>query len=303
MVPRLTPAFAHLSAKGSPGPTLTIRVWDADSTGSPPPPIPSAAVRESTSPRFVYRSGDVRGIAQPVEGSYSLFDPGSGEALYWVTDARSVPYYETAAPVRHILSWWGAANDRPLVHAGAVGTVNGGVLLVGRGGSGKSTTALSCLGSGLRYVGDDYVLAEPGPRPVAHALYGTGKLQPDNLHRLPDLRPAISNLDRLPEEKAVVFVAEHFPDRIASSLPIRAVLVPRLDGRGPPRIVPASPATALAAVAPSTILQLPGTGQESMDAMARLLERIPAYSISLSENLAENVRSLDGLISSLTSDR
>ena len=40
-------------------------------------------------------------------------------------------------------------SDRNLqyVHAGAVGNKNGGILLVGKGGSGKSSTALACLKS------------------------------------------------------------------------------------------------------------------------------------------------------------
>ena len=302
MVPRFTPAFAHLPDGAGVPPSLVVRVWDARSTGSPPPPIPPTTVRQNTSPRFVYRAGPVHGIAQPVEGGMSLFDAERGEATYWAVDADAVPYYETAAPIRHILSWWAGVEGRPLVHAGAVGRPGGGILLVGRGGSGKSTTALACLNSELSYLGDDYVLVEIEPSPVAHTLYSSGKLQPDNTQRLQHLRHAISNVDRLPEEKAVIFVAEHFPAKIARTFPIRAIVVPTIGNRARPRIRPAASATALAAMAPSTILQLPGTGQESLDAMARLLAKVPAFSLDLAEDMAANVRAIGELIDSLMSE-
>jgi hypothetical protein len=301
MVPRFTPALGHLPAGEGAKLTLTVRVWDGRSTGTTAPPIPPVTVRENTSPRFVYRGGDVRGIAQPVEEAFSMLDLSTGEAVHWVVDAETVPYYETAAPIRHILSWWGGVHDRPLVHAAAVGRPEGGVLLVGRGGSGKSTTALASLHSDLLYLGDDYVLVEMDAIPTAHTLYSSGKIQPDNIHRLPRLEPAIANPDRLDQEKAILYVAEHFPDKLCPRLPIRAVVVPRLAGRVTPRIHPCSPALALAAMAPSTLLQLPGTGQESLDAMTDLLSSMPAFVLELAGDVHANVEAIADLLTELGS--
>ena len=57
-----------------------------------------------------------------------------------------------------------------LVHAAAVGSEAGAVLISGKGGLGKSTTALSCLGKGLTYVGDSHVVVQLDPFPRVHSL-------------------------------------------------------------------------------------------------------------------------------------
>ena len=69
--------------------------------------------------------------------------------------------------------------------AAAVGQAAGGVLLVGAGGSGKSTCALSCLTSDLLYAGDDYVAVELRPEPRVLSLFCSGKLEPDHAALLP----------------------------------------------------------------------------------------------------------------------
>jgi subfamily B ATP-binding cassette protein MsbA len=60
-------------------------------------------------------------------------------AVYWVEDANRIPYYERGSPLSALLSLWMGARQRYFVHAGAVGNANGGVLLTGKGGAGKST--------------------------------------------------------------------------------------------------------------------------------------------------------------------
>ena len=46
------------------------------------------------------------------------------------------------APFRTILTWWAADHRLALVHAAAVATGDGAVVLAGTSGAGKSTTAL-----------------------------------------------------------------------------------------------------------------------------------------------------------------
>ena len=82
---------------------------------------------------------------------------------------------------------------------------HGGVLLAGKGGSGKSTTALTCLNSELQYVSDDYCVVVAQPSPFAYNLYCTAKVRADNTHRVPHLMPTVSNGNRLGDEKALFF--------------------------------------------------------------------------------------------------
>jgi hypothetical protein len=100
----------------------------------------------------------------------------------------------------------------------------GGVLLAGRGGAGKSTTAIAAMLGGLSYAADDYCVIEAEPQPVAHSLYNSGKLSWSGLHRFPQLcgTPAHGSNG----EKALFFLCALHPERLALRLPIRAVLLP-----------------------------------------------------------------------------
>jgi hypothetical protein len=71
-----------------------------------------------------------------------------------------------------------------LLHAAAVGDADGVVLLVGDGGSGKSTTAVLCSLAGLGFLADDFCLLEPGPLPRVHSIYRSAKLRRDSARRL-----------------------------------------------------------------------------------------------------------------------
>ena len=79
-----------------------------------------------------------------------------------------------------------------MLHAAAVGTADGGVLIVGRGGVGKSTTALACLAAGMKYVADDYLVVQLDPEPRAFQLYGTAKLEASQLRHFPELQNFVS---------------------------------------------------------------------------------------------------------------
>ena len=118
----------------------------------------------------------------------SIFDPGRRAAgAVGVRDVRRVPWWERAAPFRSIWQWSLTSEDRCLAHAAAIGTSAGGLLLVGPGGAGKSTTTVAAALSGMRVAGDDYVVLESGPGGVvAHSLYATAKLAPATVHRLPE---------------------------------------------------------------------------------------------------------------------
>ena len=119
--------------------------------------------------------------------------------------------WDWAAPLRAILHWWLGSHGVLQVHGGAVGTAEGGALVVGRGGSGKSTTALSSLAAGLRYAGDDFVAITTRPEPWVHSLYCSGKLDPGHLERFARLPGEVANPVRGEDEKAIVYVGRAFP--------------------------------------------------------------------------------------------
>jgi hypothetical protein len=197
-------------------------------------------------------------------------------------------YWDQACPIRQILFWWLGSRGCLQVHGASIGTATAGVLVVGKGGSGKSTVALSSLGTDLLYAGDDYVAVRVEPSPRIESLYCSGKLEPDHVHTLlPNLLPLLANADRIDSEKAVLYVQEHFADQTTSGFPLRAVLVPKVAAaQRESRIVETSRAAAFAALAPSTILQLHTADSGAFALMSRLIERVPCYGLELGSEVA-----------------
>jgi hypothetical protein len=287
---QLTPAFAHLAApadRAATAPSLTVHLWDSASTGAPPPPLPPVPTDHADGALFHFHEPPLRAAYLPGLESLSILDCDAGVAWHWVSDASNQPYWEKASPIRQILSWWLVSRGYLQVHGGAVGTVTGGVLLVGKGGSGKSTVALSSLGSPLLYAGDDYVAVRPDSAPRVASLYNSGKLEPEHVTgRLGHLRPVLANHDRLESEKAVIYVHEHFPAQTTSGFPLRAVLVPGVrTSQKETRVVEVSRAAAFAALAPSTMVQLHTAGADIFAALSHLIQQVSCYGLELGTDI------------------
>jgi hypothetical protein len=277
---QLSPAFDHLVDDEPREPELTIHVWDSEDSGTPPPPLPSLA---PGSPRgtTVYTADHGRHFAsRPALGQLSAYEQATSRAWFWCSNAHELPFWEPAAPFRQVFHWWLPDRGALLLHAAAVGRTEGGVLLVGAGGSGKSTCALSCLTSDLLFAGDDYVAVELRPEPRVLSLFSSGKLEPGHSALLPHLPSPSFAGDGAMEEKSVFYVAERFPDRMCRGFPLRAIVAPRVHGTEP-HVSQRGPAQVLAALAPSTLLQLVPARQEALSAMAALLADIPAFGLEV----------------------
>ena len=233
------------------------------------------------------RDERVDGLFRLDGASVSMLDHVSGVGVFWTASPERVPRYERAAPLRALLDWWGGDHGCRVVHAGAVGTERGGALLVGKAGSGKSTAVLACLGSGLSYAGDDGVAVSNGARPLIHSLYCTAKLQPGHLQRvLPHLASVLEDSEEAHQGKRMFFLDRDRSAELTAGFPLRAVLLPRVTGNARCTARPVSSGTALLALAPSTLFQLPGARQQRLHHMAEILRRVPAHVLDLGSDLA-----------------
>lgn len=294
----LSRAFDHLASEEHGQPELTVHAWDSEDSGTPSPPLPPI---DPGSPRgtTVYTAGDGRHFAcRPGLGQLSAYEAATSRAWFWCRNARELPFWEPAAPFRQILHWWLPGRDALLLHGAAVGNAEGGVLLVGAGGSGKSTCALASLASDLLYAGDDYVGVELQPEPRVLSLFCSGKLEPGHATLLSHLPSPSFAGDGGVEEKSVFYVAERFPERMCRDFPLRAIVAPRVHG-SEPRLRPLAPAQVLTALAPSTLLQLVPARQEALSAMARLLEDIPAFGLDVGGPTDLIPPAIEGLLSEL----
>ena len=279
---RLAPAVAHLETRPPAGEAeLTVLVWDLASAGQTLPastllPRPGAALGPVlTTERFLFTL---------FQSTLSFYDRDRRLALYCVSDAGRFPVYESAGPLRFILRWWAGDHGLHLVHSAAVGTAAGGVLLTGPGGSGKSTSALACLADGLLYAGDDYVLVEPDP-PYVHGLYASAKLDWEHRARVPHLLPDPVNQPSS-EEKACAFLSDPLRGQLSDGFALRAVFLPNVTDQGATTVVPASRARALRALAPATLLQLPGSSADDLTALADLAAGLPCFELRLGRDLS-----------------
>lgn len=289
--------FAHLPIAPPDGrkPDFTIDAWDEANCHVPAPVSPwgtadyddHGELRQSGWPPTLRARFNVH------SGVLSMVDATRRAAIWWTRDATRLVEYERAAPFAILLHWWHLHCPPPegppflAVHAAAVGTRDGGgLLLVGRGGSGKSTTTLACLAAGFQSAGDDYCLLRPTtPRPTAVSLYSSAKMSDGMLARFPCFTPAVANPQRPPGEKVLLLLAKDFSSRCVPTLPLRAILLPRVQaGSAETRLVPASAAAALQALAPSTIFLFQrrrGEGAVLLSQLADVTRRLPAFHLQL----------------------
>ncbi|HEX8206074.1 MAG TPA: hypothetical protein VF587_08455, partial [Solirubrobacteraceae bacterium] len=297
--PAVLPAFGHATAApgdAAPGPSLTVLLWDSGSSGLDDPEVPWDIGDVRT-------RGDVHGYEQSgyrisyehASGAATVYHPESETLVFWVADPEAVPWYERGAPLRAALHHWAAAHGLHFVHAGAVGASGRGALLVGASGSGKSTTALACLEAGMEYAGDDYVILSGDETPRVHCLYSTAKLDAGSLERLPGLAGAVAQFGPDGEHKAVLDVYAHRPGVFRADLPVDAIVIPTVAPREQPEIRRATPAQALRAIAPTTLLQLPGAAQARMTAMARLVRGLPAFDLRVGTDVEAAARAVEAI--------
>lgn len=290
----LMPALRHLEVAPAPAlpADLTVHLWTTRDTGVPMIDAPwKLTVLE---PGAVVPEAAAMGlfaIVRPDCGLFMCYDPAAGVAFVWIEDAARLDRHDRAAPLRPIFTPFFEARGSWVTHAGAVGRGGAGVLLGGRGGSGKSTTSLLCLEAGFDYASDDYVLVDAGGdgrAPFAHSLYATGKVLPEGLRRLRalgpvfDLPPVASDAQ---EGKAIAWLHGH-TDRLSRGFRLVALLMPQVTGRPETRVVPMTGGMALRLLAPSSVFQQQGDARRVLAALSGLVSRVTCLRLELGTELA-----------------
>ncbi len=211
-----------------------------------------------------------------------------------------VPIWDCIRPLRRLLHAWARGFGADLVHAGAVGIDGAGVLVVGPGGTGKSTTVLAAMAAGLAAAGDDYVLVDAGSSagdageagvelhvealPTAHAVYGTMRLHQAHLDRFPTLMTEHDHVFDEPwsgRAKVTSYISRHRPDRLTAELRLVGIVIPHVVDNEPPEVTRETPARALLALAPSSMLQVDPTDASMFARLTRLCRVLPCWRLPL----------------------
>jgi hypothetical protein len=278
----LVPALSHLEIAPPVKPDVTIHVWDSRSTGvamAGPP-----CVRDAFTDRgdiWGMDSAHIRSAFHWIEYSVNLMNTDTNTGIYWVQTADALPYWTKASPLRSLFHWWMECNQGQLLHAAAVGHDGGGVLITGRGGVGKSTTALTCLAAGLQYISDDYLIARLEPSPRVFSIYSTAKINADQVGQFPQFGAMVGNMSSLQDEKAVLYLYPECVYSIARSLPLKAALTPRIASQTGTELVPTSKLALQRAAAFTTMSQLPHAGRRTYEFIERLIGQLPSLELVL----------------------
>jgi hypothetical protein len=298
---KLVPAQAHLiiPTNTEQSSDLTIHVWDlASHQLEVPALVKNWLAKAAGQPQhYLGPQGEIQG--GNTDKYYIAFYPGNDtfyiydkiNKLAWVMfkDANLIPYYDSGKPLRIIWHWFAQENNYVMVHAAAVSDGNKGILLVGRGGSGKSTTALVCLHhSKLSYLSDDYCLVGLTPALTIHSLYASVFLEEENkLLKVVDLSQFVINVNRKGEEKALAFVSDFALGSLQTAASLSVIGVPKIAGLTETTWQPTSSAKALLSLAPSSLLALPYPNQAKFQCMTKIVNQVPACQINLGTDISQ----------------
>ncbi len=292
------PALSHLEATLIGDPDIEFRIWDAAATGRPPPGI-AWGDQEPTEDAMVLHLSDetVRTKLDPRSSGILCYDRSRAHLLYCTRDVANVPWEVRSSPLIAAFSWALATRSNPIIHAGCVGLEGWGALIAGRSGAGKSTTCIGAAVAGLEYVSDDYLLVETGARPVGHSLTCMGRVHRSDMGRIDGVDRAVAGWVAAEDPKAAVDVRALAPDRVRASLPLKALVLPRLGTGGETVMRRVTAAEALRNMAPSSLFFLPADDpREAFAAMANLARTLPAYVLHLNDDASAAAAALSRLI-------
>jgi hypothetical protein len=282
--------FSHLqdiASNGEMAPCqLTIDLWDENETDvqcAISPPNGSGG-----RPTFVLQSPDGRFIARQRASSFSCYDREARRIISVAAWSDQVSVYERGKPLDRPLLQWHNDQNLQTIHAGLVSWDGKGVLFIGKSGSGKSTSALACFMAGFHFLSEDVVGLQSlsDQSFVGHSIYNSVFLKTDHLRRFLCMYPHVAtNISS--EDKSLLLLSQIYPDQLARSVPIRAIVCPRVVDTSKAKIRPASKSDALLALAPSSLLELPnrGLGCRGFQTLVRLIEKVPCYWLEVGREL------------------
>lgn len=258
----------------------------------PPPPwnLPHAGPMH-LSRLHVSADGALMAQYDPDRAYWWLLDRAAKFGALWARNLATLPDWEIVAPFRVLSHWALLPSAHTIAHAGAILAGDRALLLVGPGGSGKSTTVAAAARAGIPVLGDDLVVVGPGETGfVVHALHDAVKIGADSPIR-PHLDAAI-RASGASSGKTVYSLSDVSGQPMPASAPIAALVAVEVGGGSGSSIAPESAASMLRALAPSTVFLLRGGEHQTVGKLSGLVRSTPCYRVRLGSDPLEAARTL-----------
>lgn len=280
-------AFSHLIVSAGERADLTINVWDETETGIAVADQYSSQRRRDDDVEILLKiSEDGRYVCEQRDLSVSWLDTETSRIVSCISSASFQYLDERARPFHKLISAWLDERGVQFVHAGLIEWDGTGVLFVGNGGAGKSTSSVACLRAGMGYLGDDFVGIQMHDGACrGHGFFSSCLLNVHHLRRFPDLKPHAVPAHQDFEDKSILFLHEVFPDSLRGTVDIGAIMMPRIVDREESSYRPASKAEALFAIAPTSVMFLPRPSQKAFDRVTDLVLGLPTYWLELGRDI------------------
>jgi hypothetical protein len=293
--------FLHLRSEEikNEQPHLTIDLWDENETGicrDPTSTLPPGGWYA-----YAERSPTDRFFSQRLPHTFACLDRKNNHLIGSVAWHNQVFVYERAKPLSRPLLEWHNDQHLQIIHGSLVSKNGQGILFVGKSGSGKSTSALTCACQGLSFLAEDYVALERRPDKTfwGHSVYNSVFLEASHLEKFPTLKPFAFHSGQLNEKKVGVILAEVFPDRLERVAPISVLVVVCVGSTAKARLSPVSKAETLLALGPSSLFQIPSRGKSAFTTLTALAETVPSFSLELGTELESLIPCIDSLFRAL----
>ena len=296
--PLRTP-FVHLqdTAGSNAAPRLVIDAWEPDITDVEDldaPPSDAAATWTIDGGLLTSCAGG-RLVRYRHGASTMWLDRQVRHIVSCHAAAGPVGLDERSKPFAMLLAIWYGDRGVQVVHAGLVARADRGVLVAGPSRSGKSLVTLACLDAGFDVLGDDHVGLQRSPDGsfMGHSLYGSARLHPRVLARLPSLAAHVVTDDG--DAKALLLLSP-YRRQLRRRASIQALALPCAARRATARIRRATPGEALRRLAPSSLMMPFGAGGAGFARLAEMVQRVPAYWLEVGRDVTQVPRDLEAIL-------
>jgi hypothetical protein len=262
-----------------------------------PPPVPANAIRAIKALNLtIYANGKDMYYALK-DGSIIKLNPTMREAKGFfrkeaLNDSAKLLTLITA-PLAEILKYQRLYS----LHSAALYSNGVGYLVSGGSGSGKTTTSLSMVSEGFKYVSDDAVLLEETNGDITvHSVCSTFNIDKDLAERFPDV---VKEKDMLVKNKAKVSVAisEIFPDSFISYLRPDVILFPEITSNKKSQIYPIGQMEVYVRLLRQTVLAVDNeVSKNQLKTIERLVKQTQGFDLLSGRDIFENPKRFINLI-------